>query len=205
MREILTSGSVGGLVEQSLILPGHLGAMFVKRELMRKLANQSHFFNNDNGRCRLTPAGPDHAQIAAAAGIADYLDAVYEHHFDDEVETAVKGRRLQQLFFEHETALLTPLLNFLKSRADVFIVGPNDPAIRAPTVTILPLRKSVEEVATVLGEQKLMIGSGDFYAVRPLSEMKIDLDPGAIRMSFVHYTTMKEMDHLIRGLTFALD
>ena len=54
----------------------HLGAMFVKRELMLNMANQSHYFNEGHARSCLTPAGPDHAQIAAAAVIASYLDAV---------------------------------------------------------------------------------------------------------------------------------
>ena len=50
-----------------------------------------------------------------------------------------------------------------------------------------------------------MVGTGDFYGVRPLTEMKIDLNPGVIRMSFIHYTTMDEIKHLIEGLTIALD
>jgi selenocysteine lyase/cysteine desulfurase len=183
----------------------HLGALFVKRQLMKKMTNQSHFFNADKARCMLTPAGPDHAQIAAVAGIVDYLDAVYDHHFDEEVEPAVRGRRLHQLFSEYEQSLLVPLLAFLKARDDVLIIGPDDPNIRASTVSIVPLKKTVEEVAAVLEKQKLMVGTGDFYGVRPLSEMKIDLDPGVIRMSFIHYTTMDEIEHLIEGLTSALD
>jgi selenocysteine lyase/cysteine desulfurase len=182
----------------------HLGVLFVKRKLMQKMVNQSHFFNKDLPRCFLTPAGPDHAQIAASAGVVDYLDAVYAHHFDEEVEAAVKGQRLHELFSAHETSLLTPLLEFLRSREDVAIIGPDDPAIRAATVSILPLKKSVEEVATALVEEKLMVGAGNFYGVRPLMAMNIDVDPGVIRMSFVHYTTMDEIEHLIRGLTVAL-
>lgn len=183
----------------------HLGAMFVKRELMLNMANQSHYFNEGHARSCLTPAGPDHAQIAAAAGIASYLDAVYSHHFDEEVAPAEKGRRLHKLFSDYEKSLLVPLLDFLKSRDDLIIIGPDDAEIRAATVTILPKNKSVAQITAALGEQKLMVGSGDFYGVRPLTEMNVDLDTGVIRMSFVHYTTMAEIEHLIRGLTIALD
>lgn len=183
----------------------HLGAMFVKRELMLNMANQSHYFNEGHARSCLTPAGPDHAQIAAAAGIASYLDAVYSHHFDEEVAPAEKGRRLHKLFSDYEKSLLVPLLDFLKSRDDLIIIGPDDAEIRAATVTILPKNKSVAQVTAALGEQKLMVGGGNFYGVRPLTEMNVDLDAGVIRMSFVHYTTMAEIEHLIRGLTIALD
>ena len=182
----------------------HLGAMFVKRALMKQMTNQSHYYNDDECHYRLTPAGPDHAQIAAAAGVADYLDVVYAHHFDDDPASAVKGRKLHQLFSDHEAALLTPLLDFLKARSDVRIVGPDDPGIRASTVTILPLEKPVAAVAAELEKQKLMVASGDFDGIRQLNEMKISEDPGVIRMSFLHYTTRDEIDRLIRGLTIAL-
>ncbi len=182
----------------------HLGLMFVQRELREKMSNQSHFFHQGKARSMLTPAGPDHAQIAAVAGVVDYFDAVYAHHFSEQVDSAEKGRRLHQLFSGHERNLLTVLLDFLKSRDDVRIIGPDDASVRAATVTILPLKKSVADVAEALGKEKLMVGTGDFYGVRPLTAMHIDLDPGVLRMSFVHYTTMAEIEHLIRGLTRAL-
>ena len=182
----------------------HLGAMFVKRALLKQMTNQSHYYNKDKTHYCLTPAGPDHAQIAAAAGIADYLDAVYKHHFDDNTGSAIKGQRLHRLFSDYESSLLTPLLDFLKTRNDVLIVGPDDPRIRAPTVTILPLNKPVPVVVAELEKQKLMVGSGDFDGVRQLNEMNIELDPGVIRMSFLHYTNKDEIDRLISGLTIAL-
>lgn len=183
----------------------HLGAMFVKQELMKQITNQSHFYYKDEPHYCLTPAGPDHAQIASVAGVADYLDAVYAHHFNDSPDSAEKGRKLHQLFSGHETSLLTPLLDLLKARDDVLIIGPGDPRIRAPTVAIVPLNKPVRAVVAELEEQKLMVASGDFDAVRLLNEMKIDLDPGVIRMSLLHYTTRNEIDRLINGLTIALE
>lgn len=182
----------------------HLGAMFVTKELMSKITNQGHFFHQGKVRSMLTPAGPDHAQIAAAAGVAEYLDTIYAHHFDEDAELAEKGRRLHQLFSEHERTLLTPILNFLKERDDVRIIGPDDPAIRTSTVSIVPLIKSVESVAATLLEHKLMVGTGNFYGIRPLAEMGIKSQPGVIRMSFLHYTTMNEIEQLIDGLKAAL-
>jgi selenocysteine lyase/cysteine desulfurase len=96
------------------------------------------------------------------------------------------------------------LLDFLKARNDVFIVGPDDAGIRASTVTILPLDKPVPAVVAELEKQKLMVASGDFDGVRQLDDMKIDSDPGVIRMSLLHYTTRDEIDQLISGLTIAL-
>jgi selenocysteine lyase/cysteine desulfurase len=75
---------------------------------------------------------------------------------------------------------------------------------RAPTIAILPLKKSIDEVYANLTEHKLMLGKGDFYAVRPLQEMEIPRSPGVIRISFLHYTSMNEIEQLIAGLKVAL-
>ena len=182
----------------------HLGLMYVKKALIEKMENQSHFFKEGISRSMLTPAGPDHAQIGSVNGILDYFDAVYEHHFDKEAMPAQKNKALNSLFQEHEQALLERLLTFLRSRKDVQIVGPDTAVNRAPTVSIIPRDKSLEKVYASLTKHKLMLGIGDFYAVRPLIDMDIPREPGVLRLSFLHYTSMKEIDQLIAGLQAAL-
>src|SRR3546814_8695881 len=49
----------------------HQGLMVARRALAERLPKQAPFFNADSLLKKLTPAGPDHAQIAASAGIAD--------------------------------------------------------------------------------------------------------------------------------------
>ncbi len=70
----------------------HQGIMVVRRTLADSLPNQAHFFNADARTKRFTPAGPDHAQIAAAAGLADYIDILYSHHFDTNDDAAARAR-----------------------------------------------------------------------------------------------------------------
>ena len=153
----------------------------------------------------MLPSGPDHAQIAAAVGIAEYLDTVYEHHFSAIVDQAEKGRRLKTLFQDYEKNLLKQLLGWLRRRDDVDIVGPDEPALRAPTVSIIPKKKSIDEICAVLAAQKLMVGQGSFYSVRPLTGMNIPINTGVLRLSFLHYTTEAEIRQLIDGLSAALD
>ncbi|WKK65706.1 aminotransferase class V-fold PLP-dependent enzyme [Lutimonas zeaxanthinifaciens] len=182
----------------------HLGLMYVDKELIGKMENQSHFFKKGITRSMLTPAGPDHAQIAAASGILDYFDLVYEHHFKEQANPAVRNRAVNSLFQNHETKLLERLLGFLKSRDDVQIVGPDTSKERAPIVSIIPRKKNIKKVYANLTEHKLMLGMGNFYAVRPLDDMKIPRQPGVIRISFLHYTSMEDIDQLIEGLKNAL-
>ncbi len=191
----------------------HLGLMTVKRDLLDKMTNQGHFFNAGDPRKIVTPAGPDHAQIAAAAGVVHYIDLLHAHHVEappsdqvgDEPGPAERARSVTALIQRHEELLLAPLLAWLRDRNDIRLIGPDDPAVRAPTVSIMPTAKPIADVVRTLTDHKLMVGAGDFYAVRPLDAMGVALDPGVLRMSFVHYTTAAEVDQLVAGLSAALD
>ena len=183
----------------------HLGLMYVKEELIGKMENQSHFFKEGITRSMLTPAGPDHAQIAAASGILDYFDAVYEHHFKEKAAPAKRNKALNRLFQDHEKSLLERLLVFLRSRNDVEIIGPQTAEERAPIISIIPKNKNLKKVYATLTEHKLMLGMGHFYAVRPLLDMDVPIQPGVLRISFLHYTGMEEIDQLIAGLKVALE
>ena len=182
----------------------HLGLMTIKKGVMDELPNQGHFFNKHIIRKKILPAGPDHAQIAAASSVARYLDTVYEHHFSKTVDQAEKGRILKKLFQDHERTLLAKLLEWLRHRDDIYIVGPDDPELRVPTVSIVPKKKSIDEIFAVLTAKKLMAGQGHFYGVRPLMGLNIPIDTGVLRLSFLHYTIEDEISQLIDGLSAAL-
>ena len=182
----------------------HLGLMYVKKELATTMQNQSHYFKDGILKSMLTPAGPDHAQIAAASGIIDYFDLIYKHHFSEDTTPVIRNKKLNQLFLDHENTLLERLLNFLKARNDVDIIGPDFIENRAPIVAIIPKNKKLKRVYTDLIKHKLMLGMGHFYAVRPLLDMHLDQELGVIRISFLHYTSMNEIEQLIKGLKACL-
>jgi selenocysteine lyase/cysteine desulfurase len=181
----------------------HQGAMVVRRALAEALPNQGHFFNAGAASKRLTPAGPDHAQVAAAAGIADYVDAVHARHFDDRPDARVRAARVHDLQRAHETRLLAPLLDWLAGRNGVRVLGPATAEGRVPTVSILTARPG-EAVAAALAPHGIMAGGGHFYAVRPLEALGIDPEHGVLRLSFVHYTREDEVARAIAALEAVL-
>ena len=181
----------------------HQGIMVIREDLGMALPSQGHFFNADTPSERFSPAGPDHAQVAACAGIADYIDALYDHHFKAGRDGVGRGEQVANLMVEHETRLLQPLLDALTEIPGIRLLGPARADQRAPTVAIqVPGR--AEDMAAKFAAYGIMCGGGDFYAVRPLSAMGVPLDLGVLRFSFVHYTTEAEVDRLINALDHLL-
>jgi selenocysteine lyase/cysteine desulfurase len=176
----------------------HVGVMAIRPDLAAALPNQGHFFNDGKLRYRLTPAGPDHAQIAAMAGVADYLEAVAAFVPGDRPAF----RRAHDAMRAQEAALLAPLMDWLRGRNDVRIVGPTDAQSRAPTVSLAVLHPA--DLAGRLGQRGIMAGAGNFYVYRLMEALGLDPHRGVLRLSFLHFTTPAEIEALIAALDQAL-
>jgi selenocysteine lyase/cysteine desulfurase len=177
----------------------HQGLMVIRRDLGMRLPNQAHFFNEGCLYKRFTPAGPDHAQIAASAGMADYFDALAAHHGGAGRDARGRAALAHDLMRGHETRLLQPLLDHLAARNDLRLLGPRRAEGRAPTVAVLAETPG-EELARALTGHGIMAGGGTFYADRALAAQGVDLDHGVLRLSFVHYTGEDELDRLMQAL-----
>jgi selenocysteine lyase/cysteine desulfurase len=176
----------------------HQGIMVLRAAFGMELPGQAHFFNHAVLYKRHTPAGPDHAQIAACAGMADYIDALATRH-GIAGDPAARNRGAHDLMRAQEVAVIQPLLDYLGQRNDVRLIGPRDAARRAPTVAV-ELDRVAEPVSEELGRNGIACWAGDFYAVRPLEALGIDRDKGVLRMSAVHYTSADEVARLIAAL-----
>jgi cysteine desulfurase family protein (TIGR01976 family) len=177
----------------------HQGIMVIREDLGMRLPNQGHYFNGETLYKRFTPAGPDHGQIAAAAGMADYFDALHAYHFAPESDPAKRGAQVHDLMRAHEVAICQPLLDYLAARNDLRLIGPRQAANRAPTVAVA-LDREAEPVSAELAAHDINCWAGDFYAVRPLTAMGVDLNQGVLRLSMVHYTSAQDVERLIGAL-----
>ena len=174
----------------------HQGIMVVKEKLAELLPNQGHYFNEKFLTKKFTPAGPDHAQIAACAGIIEYFDALAAHHG---IKISNAPAKIHKLFRNYETKILQPLLNYLKTKNSARLLGPSDASVRAPTVA-LDLGCNAFEVAKKLSVEDILAGGDDFYAVRLLEALGVDINHGALRLSFVHYTRQQDVNAVIEAL-----
>ncbi len=182
----------------------HLGVMAIRRELADALPNQSHDINEADPLKRLAPAGPDHAQIAAAGGIADYFDALHAHHFGGARTPAERSADLRALMAEAEGGLLARLLEGLEARSDVRVLGSTSATARAPVVAISVEGRDPSDLADALATQGVLAAHGNFYAPRLLAAMGVAAKPGVLRLSLAHYTSARDVQQAIAALDRAL-
>ena len=183
----------------------HQGLMVVRAGLMAELPNQSHFFNDSVADKRLNPAGPDHAQVASAGAVLEYVEALHQHHggsATDDLRTAVAGA--SRLWRAHEDAFTPRLLDVLSGRDDVRLLGPVTldavEGHRCPTIAFSPLAQDPQYVAHELVVRGVQTSSGHYYAARVLEGLGVDPDRGVVRLSFVHYTSSDDIERAVDAL-----
>src|SRR3546814_20525530 len=95
--------------------------------------------------------------------------------------------------------------DWLRQRNDVRVLGPTDPAERAPTVAIHTKNKPAAEVLAGLTARGIAAGAGHFYGYRVAQAPGLDPEAGVPRVSFVHYTAPEEIGRAscrVRGWTY---
>ncbi|BAN01338.1 aminotransferase class V-fold PLP-dependent enzyme [Ilumatobacter coccineus] len=183
----------------------HQGLMVVRNGLLGELPNQSHFFNADVPDKRLNPAGPDHAQVAAAGAVLDYVTDLHRAHggsSDDSLR--VMCSTVSSRWRDHEDVLTGRLLDELGSHDQLRVLGPRtvDAAggHRCPTIAFSPLDREPTDVAHRLVERGVQTSAGHYYAVRVLEGLGLDPARGVVRLSFVHYTSAADIDRACEAI-----
>jgi cysteine desulfurase family protein (TIGR01976 family) len=184
----------------------HQGLLYGKREHLLKARGQNHFFIGESDiPLKLLPGGVNHELTASLVGVADYFDALYAHHFKTPANSfGARARAVFAMVAAHEAAIVEPLLEFLRDRPGVRLIGRTTAADgrRAPTVSFAVEGRSSEEIAGALESRRIAVGWGDFYARRCVEALGLlkDGKDGVVRIGLAHYNTGEEVSNTIAAL-----
>ncbi len=180
----------------------HYSALYGKREILEKLPNINHFFiQEDDIPYKLQPGSANYELSYGYVGYKDYLEALVKVHFPEIKNPLSKQayEKVYQLFAKHEEKLTQRLLEFLNKKPNVKIIGETDASENKRVATISFVIDGF--VSSTITEQvdkyKIGIRFGDFYARRLIDALDYSKTDGVIRVSMVHYNTLKEVDRLI--------
>lgn len=71
---------------------------------------------------------------------------------------------------------------------------------RTPTFAISLANHTPDEVAKALGEQGIFVWSGHYYAIAVMERLELLDKGGLVRIGFVHYNTIEEVDRVLSAL-----
>jgi cysteine desulfurase family protein (TIGR01976 family) len=176
----------------------HMAVMYGKDEALAELTGPNHFFIPDHEvPYKFEPGGANHESCAALLGLGDYLKYLTGTDAPGPCERSVVEQAFARMQ-EWEAPLIDRLLGYLNQRADVRVIGPvQGGADRVGTISFLHDSQSSREITAAIDRTELAIRYGHMYAWHLCDKLGLDLEDGVVRVSFVHYNTMAEIDRLI--------
>lgn len=188
----------------------HTGIMYGKYELMEKLAAY---------KVRPAPALPpgkwetgtqSFESLAGVTAAIDYLEAIGQAYGPEPAKepATLTGRRhhlkqAMQSIKRYEKELSQHFLEQATTVPGLRLFGISDVerlSERAPTFAISVAGHSPRNVAQHLGKQGIFTWDGHYYAVAVMERLGVLEAGGLLRIGFVHYNTIEEIDRLILGL-----
>ncbi|MDN3610269.1 cysteine desulfurase-like protein [Vibrio ostreicida] len=105
-------------------------------------------------------------------------------------------------FNQHETALSERFLMRLSRLQGVQLVGrwQADSQVRTPTFALTFDNHRLTEITQQLGQKNICVGSGHFYALGLVRQLGLESQGGVLRIGFMHYNTLEEVDRLMDEL-----
>jgi cysteine desulfurase family protein (TIGR01976 family) len=183
----------------------HQAVLLGREALLKSLPGNNHFFiGADEVPYKFQPGNVNYELAYSLTGIGDYVAEFSRHH-----GLKADGSSHREFFAqaaEYEEALATPLVNFLKDRRAVRIIGDDTAksSVRVPTVSFVVEGMRSDEVPLQVDKHHIGIRFGDFYARRLLDDLGLSDGGGVVRVSLVHYNTVREVEKLITVLDSVL-
>lgn len=105
-------------------------------------------------------------------------------------------------FNNHESALSERFLKRLSELEGVTLWGRTDAdsELRTPTFALTFDNHTPEFIAKKLGERNICVWNGHFYALGLVRQLNLEASGGVVRIGFMHYNTLEEVDILFDEL-----
>ncbi len=174
----------------------HMAALYGTHEAFAELTGPNHFFiPKDAVPYKFELGSLSHEGCAGLLALRPYLRFLAGREIDDR-QTIVRAYEVMELL---ETPLQARLLEYLRSKSQVKIIGLGDTGSRSVgTISFVHSERSSSEIVAHIDRNNIGIRFGHMYAVRLCNALGIDLETGVVRVSLVHYNTPEEIERLIR-------
>ena len=184
----------------------HMAALWGRRDALEELSGPNHFFvPDDDLPYKFEVGGANHEGCAGICGLRDYLATLV-----GEADSNTLDRPAIERAFEIMTACELPLqariIEYLRSRDNVRIIGPTDDGdSRVGTISFVHDSKSSAEITAAVDRSGIGIRHGHMYAYHLCEAAGLEPEDGVVRTSLVHYNTLEEIERLIEVFDAVLD
>jgi cysteine desulfurase family protein (TIGR01976 family) len=176
----------------------HSGILWGKEEWLNGIASFKVRPASDHTPGKWETGTQSFESISGIVGVLEYLK--------DLAERATSHRSLEAAMksIEHyESTLSERFLAGISRNSKVTLYGIDKPDLarkRTPTFAIRVAGTTPGQIAQRLGDQGFFVWDGHFYAVDLIDRLGLSGTGGVVRIGFVHYNTIEEVDRTLEAL-----
>jgi len=185
----------------------HMGVLYGKREHLKRFRPYK-VRPNTNAIPNCWEWGTlNHECIAGIEACVEYIADLGRH---GQTEVTTRRGAIEAAYAaiqEHERSIIEKVMSGLKTLPGLKIYGIADPSQfndRCATFAVRDISgrpgRSPLELATKLGDRGFFTWDGNYYALNLTEHLDVEKSGGFLRIGFVHYNTMEEVDRLLAAL-----
>ncbi len=174
----------------------HTGMVYGRPELLETLDAYKVRPSPASGPAKWETGTQSFESLAGVTAAVDYLASLGEGETRrDKLAAAYAG------IGEHELMLGARFLEGARDIDRIRLYGIATMDGRVPTFTIDVAGMSARDVAARLGKQGIFVWDGHYYAVGVMESLGLLDSGGLVRIGFLHYTSVDEVDRLLEALS----
>lgn len=182
----------------------HLGILAARRDLLARLTPYKLRPAEDYVPDRWETGTKDHEALAGLVAAIEYLAGIGEG-FGTPTGPLLRDRVIagMESVRAYERTLSVRFIEGLTRTPAVRLYGIGDPARvdeRTPTFAVRAGDRHPLETAKVLGERRIFVWDGHYYALALMERLGLQETGGAVRVGFCHYNTANEVDRVLEEL-----
>jgi len=176
----------------------HTGCLYGRFELLDTLDAYKIRPPSDKPPDKWETGTQSFESLAGVAAAIDYIASLGE-----ETEETLRGSLISAMSVlgEYERILSQRFLDGIGGMDRITLYGPPSAEGRTPTFAIDVAGIATAEVARRLGDQGIFVWSGDYYAVEVMDRLGVADRGGLVRIGFVHYNSLDEVDRVLEALS----
>lgn len=166
-----------------------ISALYIKDENLSEIKNQNHYFLENTIEKKLEIGGINFENAMSIIGLKNYLLEIN----NNDIFNREYYENIMTYFKNHEKLLIDRFYENLKNNNEIKVIEINN-LEKIPIFSLQFKNYNTLNAALILNELNILCKSSTFYCDRFFDNYKFNKNQGLLRISLMHYNSLKEID-----------
>ncbi len=178
-----------------------ISVLYSKDKNLNQVENQNHYFLEKNSNQKLEIGGFNYENAISIIGLKDYLIDYYYYYYNSKINKLNRKDfcKIMNNIKSTEEQLINRFRKNLKNNNEITIIESKN-SEKNPIFSLDFKNYNLNNINLILNELGIICKNSTFYCERFFDKYKLNKNSGLLRLSFMHYNTISEIDKICQYL-----